>query len=111
MFFPGAAVYMDKIAVGPRSADAIDIEAPPAENVRRVAKAKGDRADRGHASSSSSATGTGPDRGAARGRAPRCTLITDGDVAPAIAAAQPNTGVDLLMGWAARPRASSRPRR
>src|ERR671934_1399923 len=41
MFFPGAAVYMDKIAVGPESADAIDIEAPPGENVRRVAKAKG----------------------------------------------------------------------
>src|SRR5437016_11592309 len=41
MFFPGAAVYMDKIAVGPAAADAIDIEAPPAENVRRVAKAKG----------------------------------------------------------------------
>ena len=42
MFFPGAAVYMDKIAVGPEAADAIDIDAPPAENVRRVAKAKGD---------------------------------------------------------------------
>ena len=26
MFFPGAAVYMDKIAVGPEAADAIDIE-------------------------------------------------------------------------------------
>src|SRR4249919_2573632 len=41
MFFPGAAVYMDKIAVGRDGADAIDIDAPPAENVRRVAKAKG----------------------------------------------------------------------
>src|SRR6187397_3643578 len=41
MFFPGAAVYMDKIAVGPEAAGAIDIDAPPAENVRRVAKAKG----------------------------------------------------------------------
>src|SRR5437868_9802556 len=41
MFFPGAAVYMDKIAVGPEAADAIDIDASPAENVRAVAKAKG----------------------------------------------------------------------
>src|SRR5437016_7769582 len=41
MFFPGAAVYMDKIAVGREGADAIDIEAPPSENVRRVAEAKG----------------------------------------------------------------------
>ena len=29
MFFPGAAVYMDKIACGPELLDAIDIEAPP----------------------------------------------------------------------------------
>src|SRR5438270_11095094 len=41
MFFPGAAVYMDKIAVGPEGMEAIDITAPPAENVRRVAEAKG----------------------------------------------------------------------
>src|SRR5438876_1302289 len=41
MFFPGAAVYMDKIAVGPEGAAAIDIEAAPGENVRRVAEAKG----------------------------------------------------------------------
>src|SRR5919106_2863223 len=41
MFFPGAAVYMEKIAVGPRGIDAIDITATPTENVRRVAEAKG----------------------------------------------------------------------
>ena len=41
MFFPGAALYMDKIAVGPEAADAIDIDASPTENVQRVAEAKG----------------------------------------------------------------------
>src|SRR5690242_51330 len=41
MFFPGAAVYMDKIACGPEALDEIDIEAPPRENVERVARAKG----------------------------------------------------------------------
>src|SRR6266498_4933666 len=41
MFFPGAAVYMEKVATGPDAADAIDITAPPGENVRRVAKARG----------------------------------------------------------------------
>src|SRR5690349_20285125 len=41
MFFPGAAVYMDKIACGADAAAVIDITAPPAENVRRVAAAKG----------------------------------------------------------------------
>ena len=43
MFFPGAAVYMEKIAAGAESADVIDITASPEENVRLVAKAKGVR--------------------------------------------------------------------
>src|SRR5919201_3472563 len=43
MFFPGAAVYMEKVAAGPDAADALDITAPPEENVRLVAKAKGVR--------------------------------------------------------------------
>src|ERR671930_2664984 len=41
MFFPGAAVYMEKVAVGPGAIGAIDVTAPPEENVRRVARAKG----------------------------------------------------------------------
>ncbi|HEY6605566.1 MAG TPA: fructose-bisphosphatase class II, partial [Gaiellaceae bacterium] len=41
MFFPGAAVYMEKIAVGPQGIDVIDITATPTENVGAVAKAKG----------------------------------------------------------------------
>src|ERR1041384_1142109 len=43
MFFPGAAVYMEKIATGPEAIDAIDIAESPTENVRRVAAAKGRR--------------------------------------------------------------------
>ena len=43
MFFPGAAVYMEKVATGPEAADVIDVTAPPEENVRLVAKAKGVR--------------------------------------------------------------------
>src|SRR3989337_234057 len=45
MFFPGAAVYMEKVATGPEAADAIDITAPPEENVRLVAKAKNKRVE------------------------------------------------------------------
>src|SRR5436190_4351325 len=41
MFFPGAAMYMEKIAVGPEAIDAIDIEASPTDNVLAVAEAKG----------------------------------------------------------------------
>ena len=41
MFFPGAAVYMEKIATGPEAIDAIDITLSATENVERVAEAKG----------------------------------------------------------------------
>ena len=102
MFFPGAAVYMDKIACGPEAADAIDIEAPPGENVKRVAKAKGVKP--------SDVTVVVLDRdrhadliAALRGVEAKVMLIRDGDVAPAIAAAQPGTGVDLLMGIGGTP--------
>ena len=40
MFDPSAVFYMEKLAVGPEAADAVDIAAPVAENIRRVAKAK-----------------------------------------------------------------------
>ncbi len=102
MFFPGAAVYMDKIAGGPEVADAIDITAPPGENVRRVAKA------RGIAPEEVSVVVLDRDRhrqliSDLRESGARVMLITDGDVAPAIAAAYQGTGVDLLMGVGGTP--------
>jgi fructose-1,6-bisphosphatase II len=102
MFFPGAAVYMDKIACGAEAADAVDIEAPPAENIKRVAKAKGVRP------SEISVVVLERDRherliAELRAVEAKVLLITDGDVAPAIAAAQPGTGVDLLMGIGGTP--------
>jgi fructose-1,6-bisphosphatase II len=102
IFFPGAAVYMDKIACGPEVADAIDITAPPAENVRRVAKAKGVPPEE------VAVVVLDRDRHEAliaglREAGAKVFLITDGDVAPAIAAAQEGTGVDLLMGVGGTP--------
>ena len=102
MFFPGAAVYMEKIACGPESAGAIDIEAPAADNVRAVAKA------RGVSPSEVSVVVLDRDRhqgliAELREVGAKVLLITDGDVAPAIAAAQPGTGVDLLMGIGGTP--------
>ena len=41
MFFPGAAVYMEKIAVGPQGIDAVDITKSATDNVHAVAEAKG----------------------------------------------------------------------
>ncbi len=102
MFFPGAALYMDKIAVGPEAADAIDIERTPTENVRAVADAKGMKV--------SDLTVVVLERerhddliGELREAGARVNLIRDGDVAPSIAAAQPFTGVDMLMGIGGTP--------
>jgi fructose-1,6-bisphosphatase II len=102
MFFPGAAVYMEKIATGPEGADALDITAPAAENVRRVAKAKGVPTEE--------ITVVILDRDRhqdmireIREAGARVFLVTDGDVAPAIAAARPGTGVDMLMGIGGTP--------
>ena len=102
VFFPGAAVYMDKIAVGPEAVDAIDINASPTENVRAVAETKGldptevtvvvlerDRHDDLIAE--------------LREAGARVNLIRDGDVAPSIAAALAFTGVDMLMGIGGTP--------
>jgi fructose-1,6-bisphosphatase II len=102
MFFPGAAVYMEKVAAGPEAADVIDVTAPPEENVRLVAKAKGIRPEE--------VSVTVLDRprhaemiGAVRSVGARVFLITDGDVAGAISAAAPRSGIDLLLGVGGTP--------
>ena len=102
MFFPGAAVYMDKIVVGPAAADVIDLDAPPAENVRRTAKAKGMRPE--------DVTVVVLDRdrhvdliAELREVGAKVQLITDGDVAPSIAAARQGAGIDMLMGVGGTP--------
>ena len=102
MFFPGAALYMDKIAVGPAAANAIEIDDTPTENLERVAEAKGVAVN--------DLTVVVLDRprhedliAELREAGARVNLITDGDVAPAIAAAQEGTGVDLLMGIGGTP--------
>jgi fructose-1,6-bisphosphatase II len=102
MFFPGAALYMDKIAVGPDAADAIDIEATPSQNLERVAEAKDVQVN------DLTVVVLERDRHDAliaelREAGARVNLIRDGDVAPAIAAAQSGTGVDLLMGIGGTP--------
>jgi fructose-1,6-bisphosphatase II len=102
MFFPGAAVYMDKIAGGPEAVDAIDIDASPTENVEAVAQAKGVKP------SEIAVVVLDRDRNAdliaeLREVGAKVNLITDGDVAPAIAAARSGTGVDLMMGIGGTP--------
>jgi fructose-1,6-bisphosphatase II len=102
MFDPSAVFYMEKMAVGPEAAGVIDIAAPIAENIRRVAKAK--QVD------VSDITVCVLDRPrheqhvkAVREAGARVQFISDGDVAGAIAAARPDSGVDMLLGIGGTP--------
>jgi fructose-1,6-bisphosphatase II len=102
MFNPGPCVYMEKIATGPEAAGAIDIEAPVAENLKRVAAAKGVEV--------SDITVTILDRPRheeivkqVRESGARVRMISDGDVAGAIVTALPDTGVDVLIGIGGTP--------
>ena len=102
MFFPGAAVYMEKIAVGPQGLDVIDINASPSQNVDAVARAKG------VSTREISVVVLERDRHDAliaelRDAGAKVLLIRDGDVAAAIAAGQSGTGVDLLYGIGGTP--------
>ena len=102
MFFPGAAVYMDKIACGADAVEAIDINASASENVAAVADAK--RCE----PTDVSVVVLERERHEQlirelREAGAKVNLIRDGDVAPAIAAARGGTGVDLLMGIGGTP--------
>jgi fructose-1,6-bisphosphatase II len=102
MLFPGAAFYMEKIAVGPRAIDVIDITRSPTENVNRVAVALG------KTPREVDVVVLERDRHndlilELRAAGARVHLIRDGDVAGAIAAARPGSGVDMLCGVGGTP--------
>lgn len=101
-FLHAPDMYMEKIAVGPAAKGAIDINASPTENLQRVADAKEcyiedltvvilDRPRHDKAVEEIRKAGA------------RIHLITDGDVAPAIAAAVEGSGVDMLLGIGGAP--------
>jgi fructose-1,6-bisphosphatase II len=102
MFDPSAVFYMEKLVTGPEAAHVVDIRYPVAENIARVAKAKG--------SAPEDVTVVVLDRprhadlvGEIRRTGARIKFITDGDVAGAIMAARPDTGIDMLMGVGGTP--------
>lgn len=89
--------YMEKIAVGPLAKDAINLDTPTATNITRVAKALRKKPEEitvivldrpRHEKLIAEIRKTGA----------RVRLITDGDVAGAIAPSLPNSGIDMLMG-------------
>ena len=104
MFESPYVVYMEKIAVGPEAADAINIDDPVAVNLERIAKALEKHVtdlavvmlDRPrHAQLAEEVRAAGA----------RIRFITDGDVAGAVMAAMPDTGIDVLMGIGGAPEA------
>jgi fructose-1,6-bisphosphatase II len=104
MFDPGPCVYMEKLAAGPEGAEVLDFEAPIADNLSKLARAKG-----GDASDLTVCILDRPRHREiveqVRQAGARIKLIPDGDVAGAIMAARPGTGVDLLIGVGGTPEA------
>jgi fructose-1,6-bisphosphatase II len=89
--------YMNKLAVGPSAAGAIDIKAGPLENLVNIADAKRTYVE--------DLTVCILDRERhqplvekVRAAGARIRLVQDGDMAASIAVAMPGTGLDVLMG-------------
>lgn len=102
MFNPGPCVYMEKLAVGPDGVGVVDIRRSATENIAALAEAK--------RSSPRDITAVILDRPRhaqlieeVRATGARIRLITDGDVAGAIATAWPTSGSDLLIGIGGTP--------
>ncbi len=102
MYDPSAVFYMEKLVTGPEAAAEVDIRYPVAENIRRVARAKG--------SGPEDVTVVLLDRPRHQGlveeirqTGARIKFMVDGDVAGAIMAARPDTGIDLLLGIGGTP--------
>jgi fructose-1,6-bisphosphatase II len=102
MYDPSAVFYMEKLVVGPDSADVIDINAPIRTNLNAIARAKGEKVadltvcilDRPRHEALADEV---------REAGARIKFISDGDVAGAIMAARDGTGVDLLAGIGGTP--------
>lgn len=102
MFDPGPCVYMEKIAVGPDAAGAIDILRSPTENLHSIAEAKNQPVE--------NLTAVILDRDRhlelikeVRAAGARIRLIPDGDVAGAISTAWAGSGADVLLGIGGTP--------
>ncbi|MBL9099866.1 MAG: class II fructose-bisphosphatase, partial [Myxococcales bacterium] len=94
--------YMEKIATGPEGIGVVSLRKSATENVRALAEVKGRR--------TSDITVVVLERerhdklvAELRGAGARVHLITDGDVAPAIATCLPDSGIDMVCGTGGAP--------
>jgi len=94
--------YMDKITVGAEAKGVIDLDKSPTENLRLLAEAKGR-----HVEDLTVVILYRPRHEAlieeVRKAGARIKLISDGDVAAAIATTKTETGIDMLMGIGGAP--------
>jgi len=102
MYDPSAVFYMEKLVTGPAAADVVDINAPLADNLAKIARAKSEHVK--------DLTVIILDRPRHEGlvreireAGARIKFITDGDVAGAVMAARDGTGIDLLVGVGGTP--------
>ena len=102
MWNPGPGFYMEKIAVGPEAADVIDLDAPVADNLAKVAKALGKDIDdltvfvlerERHQKLIAEIARAGA----------RVSLHRDGDVAGALMAASPVAPIDIMINTGGTP--------
>lgn len=102
MFDPSAVFYMDKLVTGPAAADFVDLRLPVKQNLHLIAKALGKKVSQVTVSVLDRPRHEGLIR-EIREAGARTKLLMDGDVAGAIAAARPESGVDALMGVGGTP--------
>jgi len=94
--------YMDKIATGPEGHGVVSLENSPGDNVRALAAAKGRKP------SEITVVVLERDRHRdvvteLRAAGARVHLVSDGDVAPAIATCMPESGIDMVLGTGGAP--------
>ena len=94
--------YMDKLAVGPEGKGILDLDRSPTENLKLLAEAKGRKVEDltviilyrpRHEALIEEVRRAGA----------RIKLISDGDVAAAIATTKPESGIDLMLGIGGAP--------
>ncbi len=101
---PPGIFYMEKLAVGPEAAAAVDLRQTVAENLVAVAHAKGMPVSDVTVVILNRPRHEGLVR-EVREAGARIKFITDGDVAGALMAARAGTGVDILLGIGGAPEA------
>jgi len=94
--------YMEKIATGPLGHGVVSLQKTPTENVRALASAKGCKV------SEITVVVLERDRHSdliaeLRGAGARVFLISDGDVAPAVATCMPESSIDMVYGTGGAP--------